>query len=79
MRPGAAHRSSFRHELVLHGSTAELLEFAVPFAHEGIAAGESTLLLVRPEIRVVVQREQHRAVGVWVARIERDHLLIGPQ
>jgi anti-sigma regulatory factor (Ser/Thr protein kinase) len=52
---GAAHRSRFRHELVLHGSAAELLEFVVPFAHEGIAAGESTLLLVRPEIRAALR------------------------
>jgi anti-sigma regulatory factor (Ser/Thr protein kinase) len=56
---GAAHRSSFRHELVLHGSTAELLEFAVPFAHEGSAAGESTLLLVRPEVTAALRTVEH--------------------
>jgi anti-sigma regulatory factor (Ser/Thr protein kinase) len=59
VRPGAAHRPSFRHELVLHGSTAELLEFAVPFAHEGMAAGESTLLFVRPEVRAALRTVEH--------------------
>ena len=59
MSSGAAHRSRFRHELVLHGSTAELLEFAVPFAREGVAAGESTLLLVRPEITAALREVGH--------------------
>lgn len=54
MRSGAPHPSRFRHELVLHGSAPELLEFAVPFAREGIAAGESTLLLVRSGIAATV-------------------------
>jgi anti-sigma regulatory factor (Ser/Thr protein kinase) len=55
VRRGAVHRSSVRHELVLHGSREELLEFAVPFARQGIAAGEPTLLLVRPEITVALR------------------------
>jgi anti-sigma regulatory factor (Ser/Thr protein kinase) len=50
------HPSNFRHELVLHGSTVELLDFAVPFARDGAAAGEPTLLLVRPEIGAAVLR-----------------------
>ncbi len=48
--------SRFRHELVLHGPTVELIEFAVPFAREGMATGEPTLLLVRPEIAAAVLR-----------------------
>ena len=48
------HRSGFRHELVLHSSTVEMLEFVVPFAQEGVAAGEPTVLLVRPETAATV-------------------------
>ncbi len=54
MRPTTADRSGFRHELVLHSSTEEMLEFLVPFAREGVAAGEPTLLLVRPETATAV-------------------------
>jgi anti-sigma regulatory factor (Ser/Thr protein kinase) len=50
------HRSGFRHELVLHSSTVEMLEFVVPFAEEGVAAGEPTVLLVRPETATAVLR-----------------------
>ena len=47
----------FRHELLLHRSTAELLEFVVPFVRDGAAAEESTLLLVRPATaRAVLDR-----------------------
>ena len=50
MRPSAAtDRSGFLHELVLHSSTEEMLEFIVPFVQDGVAAGEPTLLAVRPE------------------------------
>jgi anti-sigma regulatory factor (Ser/Thr protein kinase) len=49
------------HELVLHGSTAELLEFVVPFAREGVAAGEPTLLLVRPDVGAAVRRHVEHA------------------
>jgi anti-sigma regulatory factor (Ser/Thr protein kinase) len=49
-------RPGFRHELVLHGSTVEMLEFVVPFAEEGVAAGEPTVLLVRPETATAVLR-----------------------
>ena len=52
-------RSGFRHELVLHSSTEEMLEFVVPFAEEGVAAGEPTMLLVRREVAMVLEREQH--------------------
>ena len=47
----------FRHELLLHRSTAELVEFVVPFVRDGAAAEESTLLLVRPATaRAVLDR-----------------------
>jgi anti-sigma regulatory factor (Ser/Thr protein kinase) len=45
----AAGQRGFRHELLLHRSTDELLEFVVPMAREGVAAQEPTLLLVRPD------------------------------
>ena len=56
MRPGTVDPSGFRHELVLHGSTAEMLEFVVPFVEDGVAAGEPTVLLVRPETAAVLLR-----------------------
>jgi anti-sigma regulatory factor (Ser/Thr protein kinase) len=40
--------------LVLHSSPEELLEFVVPFARDGVAAAEPTLLLVRPETAATV-------------------------
>jgi anti-sigma regulatory factor (Ser/Thr protein kinase) len=45
----AAGQRGFRHELLLHRSTQELVEFVVPMAREGVAAQEPTLLLVRPD------------------------------
>ena len=45
----AVGQRGFRHELLLHRSTQELVEFVVPMAREGVAAQEPTLLLVRPE------------------------------
>lgn len=45
----AAAQRGFRHELLLHRSTQELVEFVVPMAREGVAAQEPTLLLVRPD------------------------------
>src|SRR3954469_1142962 len=45
----AAGQRGFRHELLLHRSTQELLEFVVPMVREGVAAEEPTLLLVRPD------------------------------
>ena len=45
----AAGQRGFRHELLLHRSTQELLEFVVPMAREGVAAQEPTLLLVHPD------------------------------
>src|SRR6478735_6428040 len=45
----AAGQRGFRHELLLHRSTQELVEFVVPMAREGVAALEPTLLLVRPD------------------------------
>ena len=44
-----SHQRGFRHELLLHRSTQELLEFVVPMVREGVAAQEPTLLLVRPD------------------------------
>jgi len=42
-----ARQSGFAHELFLHTSTDEMLDFVIPFAQEGVAAGEPTLLAVR--------------------------------
>ena len=50
-----ASRPDFVHELFLHTSTAELLEFVVAFALDGAAAGEPTLLAVRPETAAAVR------------------------
>ena len=47
--PTAAGQRGFRHELVLHRSTAELLEFVLPLVRDGVAAEEPTLLLVRAD------------------------------
>ena len=49
-----ADRSGLAHELVLHTSTAEMLDFVVAFARDGVAAGEPTLLAVRPETAATV-------------------------
>jgi hypothetical protein len=63
VRSGDGDRPGFRHELVLHGSTEELLEFVVPFAEEGVAAGEPTVLLVRPETATaVLGRVEHSSL-----------------
>src|SRR3954452_14634711 len=45
----AAGQRGFRHELLLHRSIRELVEFVVPMVREGVVAREPTLLLVRPE------------------------------
>src|SRR3954454_18345676 len=45
----AAGQRGFRHELLLHRSTQELVEFVVPMAREGVAAQEPTLVLVLPD------------------------------
>jgi anti-sigma regulatory factor (Ser/Thr protein kinase) len=47
-------RPGFHHELFLHGSATELLEFLVPFVADGLAAQERTLLLVRPDTAEMV-------------------------
>jgi hypothetical protein len=49
-----AGRSGFVHELLLHTSTAEMVECVVAFARDGVAAAEPTLLAVRPEIATAV-------------------------
>ncbi len=53
--PTAPGQRGFRHELVLHRSTAELLEFVLPLVRDGVAAEEPTLLLVRPDTAAAVQ------------------------
>ena len=53
--PTAAGQRGFRHELVLHRSTAELLEFVLPLVRDGVAAEEPTLLLVRADTAEAVQ------------------------
>jgi anti-sigma regulatory factor (Ser/Thr protein kinase) len=50
------HRS-FRHELFLYRSTEDLLEFVVPLARDGVAAKESTLLLLRADTAQAVLQE----------------------
>ena len=47
--PSVAGQRGFRHELLLHRSTQELVEFVVPMAREGVAAQEPTLLLVHSD------------------------------
>jgi anti-sigma regulatory factor (Ser/Thr protein kinase) len=42
------------HELVLYTSTAEMLEFVIPFARDGVDAEEPTLLAVRPATAATV-------------------------
>ncbi len=61
MRPHTSNPSGFQHELVLHSSAVEMLEFLVPFAQEGVAAGEPTVLLVCPETATAVVREVGRS------------------
>ena len=46
---GIAGHRGFRHELFLHHSTEDLVEFVVPLVRDGVAAEEPTLLLVRPD------------------------------
>ena len=41
--PTAPGQRGFRHELVLHRSTAELLEFVLPLVRDGVAAEEPSL------------------------------------
>jgi hypothetical protein len=53
----AAGQRGFRHELLLHHSAEELLEFVLPIVRDGVAAEEPTLLLVRPgTAEAVLQR-----------------------
>src|SRR4051794_7973695 len=53
----AAGQRGFRHEVLLHRSTEELLEFVVPMVREGGAAQEPTLLLVRPDTAEAVRHQ----------------------
>ena len=54
--PTAAGHRGFRHELLLHRSTAELLEFVLTLVRDGVAAEEPTLLLIRPDTAEAVLR-----------------------
>ena len=40
-----SHQRGFRHQLLLHRSTQELLELVVPMVREGVAAQEPTELV----------------------------------
>src|SRR3954467_2361187 len=53
----AAGQRGFRHELLLHRSTQELVESVLPMAREGVAAEEPTLLLVRPDTAEAVLQQ----------------------
>ena len=53
----AAGQRGFRHELLLHRSINELLEFVLPMAREGVAAQEPTLLLVHPDTAEAVLQQ----------------------
>ncbi len=55
--PTAAGQRGFRHELLLHRSTAELWEFVLPVVRDGLAAEEPTLLLVRPDTAETVLQQ----------------------
>ncbi len=68
--PTAAGQRGFRHELLLHRSAAELLDFVLPVVRDGVAAEEPTLLLVRPDTGATVLR----SVGpspLWVPENRR--------
>lgn len=47
----------FRHELFLYRSAEDLVEFVVPWARDGVAAEEPTLLLLDVEVAEAVLRE----------------------
>src|SRR5689334_4266199 len=53
----AAGQRGFRHELLLHHSIQELVEFVVPMVRGGVVAQEPTLLLVRPETAEAVLQQ----------------------
>ena len=48
---------SFRHELFLYRSAVDLVEFVVPWACDGVAGEEPTLLLLREDDAKAVLRE----------------------
>jgi anti-sigma regulatory factor (Ser/Thr protein kinase) len=50
-------RRPFRHELLLYRSAKDLVEFVVPFARDGVAAQEPTLLLLRHDTARAVVHE----------------------
>ena len=54
MRPRGADRSGFCTSCSCTARPEEMLEFVMPFARDGVAAEEPTLLLVRPETAATV-------------------------
>jgi anti-sigma regulatory factor (Ser/Thr protein kinase) len=50
----ATGRPGLVHELFLHTSSTEMLEFVAMFAQDGVDAGEPTLLAVRPDTATLV-------------------------
>src|SRR4051794_27722287 len=77
----AAGQRGFRHELLLHRSINELVEFVLPMAREGVAAEEPTLLLVRPETAEAVLQQvgpsPYLTVGPALAQPGRPALHLG--
>jgi anti-sigma regulatory factor (Ser/Thr protein kinase) len=53
--PAVTHRSGWIHELFLHSTTAEMLQFVIRFAQDGVDAEEPTLLELRPDTAATVQ------------------------
>ena len=64
----AVGQRGFRHELLLHRTTQELLELVVPMAREGVAAQEPTLLLVRPDTAEAVLHQVEPSPYLTVQR-----------
>ena len=51
--PGAAH-DGYVHEAVIYDADDQVLETVVPFVHDGIAAGEPTIVCLDPRYRLPV-------------------------
>jgi hypothetical protein len=60
----AAGQRGFRHELLLHRSTQELLEFVVPMVREGVAAEELTDAAPGPRGHCRVRAAPGRALAL---------------
>jgi anti-sigma regulatory factor (Ser/Thr protein kinase) len=66
--------ASFRHELVLHHGTAELLELMVPFAREGAAAGDHVVVFGEPQFVDTFRSAVPEVPLHLLARPRRDRL-----